>query len=328
MNRMGRYRPAFLTGLAACVLGLGGCVEYRIETTVNADGSGSRQERMIVAESKDDADNSVSPADFGYLMFVTEDFRWTHRREVDEGDTVDVFLRETQVRGRDAWSDLSGTVHIAGTTGSAAETRVGNVRLGDVHFRNKVRVETGRVTEGASFTYRETFYWDNLAEALVEYVVQRYTNAVMARYGDLNAAQRGEMVAAVSGAIWYGVGQGLFDASGDREAELVSAIANRMANRAVEIVRRRYPDAREEFFAALLKEIYDDDEKFESFIRERLPGVNLAINSEITFRLTMPGRVTTSNAHDRDGNTLVWEFAPGDALTAPLEIVAESVVER
>jgi len=56
--------------------------------------------------------------------------------------------------------------------------------------------------------------------------------------------------------------------------------------------------------------------------------VELAINSEIVLRLNMPGRVTSSNAHDRDGGTLIWEFAPGDAVTAALEIVAESVVER
>ena len=31
---------------------------------------------------------------------------------------------------------------------------------------------------------------------------------------------------------------------------------------------------------------------------------------------------------DRDGTTLIWKFGPGDAAGAPVELFAESVVER
>jgi hypothetical protein len=308
-------------------MGLGGCTEYRIETTLNADGSGVRHEKMMVQEFEDEADNAALRADFGYLMFATEDFRWTHEREVQDGDTLHVFLRETQVKGHDSWTDLSDNVHIAGATGADADTRVGNVRLGDVHFRNRVRVESGRVTEGTTFTYRETFYWENLAEVLVEYFARAYTSAIVAQYPSLTNEQRIELAEHVRASYWFTVGQGLFETSGDKENELVSAFAERTASRTARVVRARYPDVREEFFKDLVEEIYDDDE-FEASMSDQLPGIQLAINSEIVFRLNMPGRVTSSNAHDRDGNTLVWEFVPGDALTAPLEIVAESIVER
>jgi hypothetical protein len=40
----------------------------------------------------------------------------------------------------------------------------------------------------------------------------------------------------------------------------------------------------------------------------------------------MPGVVTDSNAHKREGSTLIWEFGPADALYTPVEIFAESVV--
>ena len=73
--------------------------------------------------------------------------------------------------------------------------------------------------------------------------------------------------------------------------------------------------------------IEDDQDKLASFITADLPGVELAANSEIIFRLNMPGRVTESNAHDREGTTLIWKFGPGDAVTAPVEIFARSVVE-
>jgi hypothetical protein len=155
MKRIKRSRWIPIASLAAASLGLGGCTEYRIETTLNADGSGVRREKMMVQEFEDEADNAALRADFGYLMFATEDFRWTHQREVEDGDTLHVFLRETQVKGHDSWTDLSDNVHIAGATGADADTRVGSVRLGDIHFRNTVRVESGRVTEGTTFTYRE-----------------------------------------------------------------------------------------------------------------------------------------------------------------------------
>ena len=328
MNWVQKHRRLSIATVAAASLGMGGCIEYRIETTLNADGSGVRSEKMIVQEFEDEADNAAFRADFGYLMFATADFRWAYEQEMDDEDTVHVFLRETQVQNHDAWADLSDNVQITGAADAGADSRIGSVRLGDVRFRNKVRLESGRVTEGTSFTYRETFYWENLAEALVEYIVEEYTNAVVERYPDLTSAQRGELIGLATGSVWFAVDQGLFEASGDEEDELVSALSERTASQAVRIVRRRYPDAGEEFFANLLQQIYDDDDAFEEFIMRQLPGVQLAINSEIVFWLNMPGRVLASNAHDRDGNTLIWEFAPGDALTAPLEIYAESLVER
>ncbi|UCG84744.1 MAG: hypothetical protein JSW71_12370 [Gemmatimonadota bacterium] len=328
MQWIQRHRRWSITGLAAAALGIGGCTEYRIETTLRADGSGVRSEKMVVEPFEDEADNARFRANFGYLMFATEDFRWTHREEVDDEDTVHVFLRETRITDHDSWADLSGTVHIRGAAATDADSTVGSVRLGDVHFRNRVRLERGRVTEGISFTYRETFYWENLADVLVEYIVREYTSAVVARYPDLNSAQRGELDGLVTGAVWFAVGQGLFEASGDEESELVSALGRSTAVRAAEIVQRRYPDATSGFFADVLEEVYSDDDRSEDFIQRQLPGVQLAINSGIVFQLSMPGRVLSSNAHDRYGATLIWEFVPGDALTAPLEIHAESIVER
>jgi hypothetical protein len=328
MKRIERYRRSSIAYLAVASLGLGGCIEYQIETTLNADGSGVRQETMTVEEFEDEADNQRFRADFGYLMFATEDFRWDHREEVQDGDTLQVFVRETMVEGLESWVDLTGKVHIAGTApGNTAS--IGGVSLGEVHFRNRVRVETGRVGNGTSFTYRETFYWENLAEAIIEYLVQHFTDGVIAEYPDLSPEQRNELETLVRGSAWFAVGQGLFDASGDEEKELVSALARRTASRAVRIVARRYSGVRGEFFEDLLVRIYDDeDDQFEDSVLAKLPGVELAINSAIVFRLNMPGRVTSSNAHDREGNTLIWEFTPGDAVTAALEIVAESVVER
>ena len=42
----------------------------------------------------------------------------------------------------------------------------------------------------------------------------------------------------------------------------------------------------------------------------------------------MPGRAFSSNAHKREGTTVMWELGPGDVLHNTVEIWAESVIGR
>jgi hypothetical protein len=67
-----------------------------------------------------------------------------------------------------------------------------------------------------------------------------------------------------------------------------------------------------------------DEDEFERFLEDKLPGVVLAGNSEMVIRLDMPGAVMKSNAHERDGTTLTWKFSPWDAIVMPVEVYAES----
>lgn len=327
MKSIRRHQRVQIAALTVTLLGLGGCVEYTIETTLNADGSGVRREEMVVEETDDDWVD-VSYAEFGELMFVSAGHGWTHREEVQDGDTVHVFQREKAVADFAAWVDLSGDTHIAGATAASARSSVGRVSLGDVHFRNAVEVETGQVAEYTSFTYRESFYWENLLDALVEFFVETFADMMDARYADLASGERGEIIGLVRGGLWSAVDQGILDADDEEEKRLYAAFIDRTAPQAAEIARRSYPDSDEESFREMLQQLYDDDEPLGVFMEEQLPGLMVAINTAIVFRLNMPGRVTNSNAHDRDGNTLVWEFGPGDAASAPVEIYAESVIQR
>jgi AcrR family transcriptional regulator len=327
MKSIRRQQRVQIAALTVTLLGLGGCIEYTIETTLTVDGSGARHEEMVVEENED-AWVDVSYAEFGELMFVTGDYRWTHREEEREDDTVHVFRRDTNVADFSSWADLSDDIRIAGAARADASSSVGRIALGDVHFRNKVTVETGQVAEYTTFTYRESFFWEHLMDALVEYFVQSFTDMMEARYPNLTSGQRGEIVGLVRGGLWSAVDQGLADAGDNEEERLVLAFIDRTAPQAATIARQSHPDADEESFRELLRELYDDDEQFEEFIDSKLPGLQLAINTAIVFRLNMPGRITNSNAHDRDGNTLVWEFGPGDAGSVPVEIYAESVVRR
>jgi hypothetical protein len=328
MRYMHRSRWLHLAATATAFLWLSGCVEYEIDTTLREDGSGTRYEEMIVEEG-DDADIRISYSDFAELMFVTEDHRWTHREEVRDDDTVHVLGRKTAVGSLSSWADLNGQVRIAGAVSSEAGSYVGHVRLGDVQFHNATSVETGRVGEYTTYAYQESFYWENLADVLVEYFAETFTAVMDARYPDMTSEQRGEVLGLVKGGLWSAVEQGLLDAGDEEEEKLVSAFVGRTAPQAARVVRRAYPDAEAGSFELMLREHYDDeDNELGDFIERALPGVDLALRSEIVFRLRMPGWVTASNAHERDGATLIWRFGPADAATTPVEIFAESVTSR
>ncbi len=328
MNWNDEYRRALRAVLVVPLIGLGGCIEYTVEATLEADGSGNRVERMVVADA-DDTDFVVSSEDFLQLMHVTENDGWTHSVEMDEEDTVDVFRRETQVRNLASWTETSGDIHIAGATIANSGSSIRHFRLGDVHFRNSVMVESGQGPEGRTFTYRETFYWDKLLDALVEGFLVSFESMLDRDYPDLSSGERGELTGLVRGGLWALVDQGVLDADSDREDELISAYVDRTTRQGMPILRQRYPDAEAHTFATLLEELYDDqDDQLDTFIEEKLPGVQLAGNTEIIFRLNMPGRISDENADDRDGATLVWKFSPWDAVQTPVEVFAQSVVER
>jgi len=324
------------TAVAALILslaGLGGCIEYNIETTLAEDGGGIRREEIVVeageARGSSELRDRISDAEFGRIMNVEESDRWSYSLEVEGEDTLHVFRRDTRVPDLNSWADVSDDVYIWGAASTSVEATVGRIRLGDVRFRNSVRVETGTVASGKSYTFREIFYWENLLDALVEWYVGYVMATISSQYPDLTAAERGEIAGSVKGGLWAAIDRGLLDASGDEEDRLMAGFVGRAVEQSMRIVRVRYPSADVEAFEKLLRQVYDDDEdRLAQFIATQLPGVELAANSEVVFRLNMPGRVTESNAHDRDGATLVWKFGPGDAVTAPVEIFAESVVAR
>jgi len=332
MNSISGYERARIAGIVALLFGVGGCIEYRIDTTLNADGSGIRHEEIVVDEDGDvswfSVDHSLSADDFQVLMHIDPD-QWTHELEVEDDDTIQVLRRETRVRDLVSWAEVSGDVRISGARPADAAERLGHLSLGDVQFLTSVRVESGQVPEGRSFTYRETFYWESLIDVLIEYLLVQVKDTLDTHYPELSLEQRGEIIGLVRGGLWGIMDSGILDVGSDEEEALVTAFADRTAEQVMRIVHRRYPEADERSFSDMLRRIYnDEDDRLEDFIESKLPGVLLALNTEIVFRLNVPGRVTASNAHDRDGTTLIWKFGPGDPATEPVEIYAESVVRR
>ncbi len=306
------------------LLWLGGCIDYTIETTLNVDGSGVRDERMEVSSEED---SFVSRTEFTELMSVTPRSRWEHHAEVDEdGDSVQVFERHTEISDLASWSGLSDHVRIYGALPAMAGSNVGYVLLGEVRFRNRVQVGFGRVSGGStSYTYRETFRWENALDALVEAFVQIFDGFLESQYPDLSSRDRGEIVGFARARLWNAVDDGVLVADGDEEDALIAMVVDGTTEHALKILRVSHPEAEEDSIRDFLDRLLEDDgDLLDTFLNETVPGLQLSFNTNIVFRLNMPGRVTDSNADETDGTTLVWEFSPTEAIQAAVEIYAES----
>ncbi|HKJ03090.1 MAG TPA: hypothetical protein VJ997_11565 [Longimicrobiales bacterium] len=326
MNRPDTHRTLGRTAiLAAVVIGLAGCMDYTIETTVNADGTGVRLERMELTRN---GDAKLTERQVRELTLATPDRGWRSSTRVDQGgDTTWVLERKAEVRRLSGWSDPDRRTLILGTTPDKAERRVGYVRLGDVVFRSSIQVAVARRSDGTSLvTYRESFLWDQAADALVESLVQDLDRTLAQRYPRLTAPERAAILGFARARIWVAGDEGMF--TGENESEAIDRAADKTAEQAVKVVRVRYPEAEADTVRRIVKSLLDDENDSVSRLFEAvLPGMNLGLNTSVVFRLTLPGTVTTNNASERDGNTLEWKFSPLDNFTGPVEVFAESVVE-
>lgn len=303
---------------------LAGCLDYTIDVTVNSDGSGERVERMEVTRN---SDFELSPSDFRALTSATPQRGWTPRTRVDEkGDTTWAFERRTAVSDLNSWSDVTRHSLILGTTPAKAETRLGYVRLGDVVFRSSLQVGVSRRSDGTSLvSYREAFIWDHAADAIVEFLVRDLDQILKTRYPRLTDAERGAVLGYARARIWVAGDEGLF--FGENEDEAIARAVDHTSRHAVKIIRMRYPEVEIGPLRQVLSDLLNlNDEKAARLFEQTLPGLNLGFNTSVLFRLTLPGRITTTNTANRDGNTLEWKFSPLDDLTGPVEVFAEAVI--
>lgn len=310
--------------LVMAFLGLAGCVEYTIETTLNEDGSGLREETMEVTNNDD---LQMPETGFRELMFATEQHGWDHRIEVDaKGDTTRILERRQVVSDLSSWAGLSDKIRIRSSRRSQAGTTIGFLDLGNVQFRNTVEVgRTIRSGGATTFSFRESYIWDNGFDVIVEFLMERFDRELDLRYPSLTVFDRGGIVGFARAQFWAAVDQGLLE--GEDDERLLQEIVDKTTEHAAKIILARDRRADPERVRAVLGEIVSGEtDELEKLFEETLPGINLGFNTNVIFRLTMPGRVTDTNAHSERGSTLVWEFGPTDALAEAIEIFAESVV--
>jgi hypothetical protein len=343
---MKRARLTWNTSVVFAVFGLSACTEYSIETTLNPDGSG---QRVVILEATDPQrlGEGVTREEFVEYMSVSEQKGWSHYTEVQsDGDTTFVFKRETTIERVESWPTLDDEIHISGTRPFSADSVVGYLRLGDIQFRNRVRVvraDRGLVPRGddaqrvnlgdyilpagaSVLSYEETFTWEHGDEAVVEVLVSQMERSVREAYPRLSSRDRAEIAGIARANVWSAIEAGWLDSIGEDEDIIGEEALDRVTRLAGKIVRATYPTVADETLRERLNPLSDESERELNERFERLIPGFFAAGSEIHFRLTMPGEVTNTNAHEREGNTLIWEFNSDDAIAAPVVLVAESVV--
>lgn len=316
--RVSVHVAAALTAVASA-----GCLDYTIETTLEPDGSGTRAELMEIEENDD---FTLSEAEFLTLAFAGPEHGWRPEVVVDAGgDTTARRLhRRTEIGTLSGWTRSDRSIRIAGALPAMADTRIGYVRLGDVEFRNELRVGAGRRSDGTrSTTYRERFYWSNGPDAAIELVLEGLDRRLTDAYPDLTETDRASITGFARARMWLAHEEGLLADPNDERTRAMIVPSTTL--HALKIVRTRYPQATAEAVrdVATAPLVGEDEESSREF-SELLPGLELAFNTNLVVRVTMPGRVTATNAERRDGNVLEWEFSPLDAFT-PIELFAESL---
>ncbi len=315
--------------LILVTLGFSGCIEYEIETTLNADGGGHRSVRVEGTDAHRMEESKVTYDEFVEFMSLSEEDGWLHATEIQaDGDTTYVFTKDERIPDLASWTSLNEEIHILGARGFSREEKVGYVTLGEVQFWNSVRVRSGTDEDGGStFSYEETFRWKYGVDVIFEGIVRAMDKAIEQSYPLLTERERGEIVGAARAHVWAAAEEGLLDSLGDDDDVLWERVLDQTSTQGIKIIRMRYDQATRESFRARLDLLSDEfSEDAWDELNYLVPGLSAATNSNFKFYLTMPGLITDDNAHSRDGNLLIWEFNPADALEAPIVLVAESVV--
>ncbi len=325
IRRKRRTRSALALAGAMAVTG---CITFEIDTIVHEGGGGSRNVTVTV-EDPHRLDENLSQRDFIELMSLTRVQGWSSELSIDsKGDSTYFFRRFDEIPALGSWTDLDNQIHILGTLPSQSESTLGNLTLGDVHFRNKVDVTRTEDGGGETLTYRETFFWEHGLDALTEALVKGTDDWIATGYPRLSESDRAEIRGVVRTTLSLGFKDGLLDRIDEDEEAAWGEVLDQVTAVAFNTIRGKHPDATREEVRGRF-DIFSDETGGAVLdeLDRLLPGLSEGGDAQITLRLTMPGTVTSSNAHERDGNTLVWVFTPWDALTADVVLVAESEVE-
>ena len=325
MGNIRQIKRAGRTLALASLMVVTGCTTYEINTTVDSDGGG----RRLVVVKVDDPhrlDDDLTHRDFLEIMSLTEEQGWTSELNIDaKGDSTYLFRRQNEISDLGSWRHLDNEVHILGALPSFADSALGNLTLGDVHFRNRVNVSRGQTPEGQVLRYQETFYWEHGLDALTEALVKGMDGWVKEGYPRLSEADRAEIRGVVRTTLSLGFSDGLLDRLDEDVEAAWGEVLDQITAVVFNTIRAKYREVTREEVRGRFDIFSDEDDGAVLDELDRLlRGFSVGGDAQITHRLTMPGTVTTTNAHETDGNTLVWVFYPWDALTADVVLVAES----
>jgi hypothetical protein len=304
---------ALLTALTAA-----GCNEYKVETRVKGDGTGSRKMVFTMDPAQDEMAGRT-PEMYARMFGIESGRGWRMETTADRAEYSDsvgkrVFTLESSIGSVDGWSSLDGSIAVRGTLEDSD--------YAGVFFTNTVSLETGNTPSGRSYTYREAFRWNGLVEAAVDYQADAYARRMKKDFPNLSEAAVAELRGMMAGHLLVGVR--LLDIWNDDDAEL-EKVALSVGRAAEEIVAREGRGVAVDHVYELAR-IYvaDEDSDLEPFLEKNLPGVMYAGLTEVKMVLFMPGRVVDTNGKVRDDGAVEWKMNLMDALGGAVEFRARS----
>jgi hypothetical protein len=292
--------------IALCLLvAVSACKQYKTEVVLKEDGSGTRTLELS-SRTLSEGDIEIALDDFRRLFSLEEKSGWLMKREVTQtkdGEKLDMYIFTLDREAADitSWRAMSGDLSVKGTLEKGP--------CEDIALRNEINVA---VTEGKIYTYRETLVWNMLKEKIVDFQSNFFKESIATEYPFLSKGELEALKSFFAGVLvvaWYAEENAEGNISDEIYTSAVSDYAEwviRSGHRGKEI-----GGIREFVERALDKE---GEEALNEFIMEKLPGVYLAGHTSMTFRITMPGEITETNAHKVEGRTAIWEY---DLMLAP-----------
>jgi len=305
-----------LAGLLA--LASAGCNEYRVETEVREDGSGTRKMTFMMDPDQEEL-GERTPEMYARMFGVGPGSAWEVQSVGDNAEYSDregkrVFTLESSVNGADDWSRLDGSITIKGT--------LDNSDYSGIFFANAVSLERGSAPSGRSITYRESFRWNGLIEAVVDFQAGAYACRMKKDFPHLGNEAIAELRGMMAGHLLVGIR--LLDIWNDNDEELAQ-VALSVGRAAEEIVASagRKVDLEHVYDVARVY-VADEDSELEAFLEKNLPGVVYAGLTEVKMNLLLPGKVVETNGRILEDGSVEWKMNLLDALGGNVEFHARS----
>lgn len=292
-------RTLLALGFSILLLLAAGCKQYKIEVTMNEDGSGTRKVKLTIPTSVED-NLEMGIEEFRLLFGLDEGEGWKMAREVkktEEGKEEEkyIFTLDTRAKRISSWRAMSGDLDVRGTLAEGP--------LADVGFHNEIEVER---VEGNMITYRETLTWNMLKESLVDISAAFLTKRLKEEYPFIEEKDLPGMHNLLAGIItmaWY--------AEELEDDRLTDEMALTAAGDYIRfMIEKNYPGKDLSGLPEVLNRIFDEEgEKFfDKAFRDNLPGAYQAGQTAIAFMVTMPGEIVETNATHVEDNTAVWKY--------------------
>ncbi len=291
---MMRRKLRYIAVAGLLVLTLAGCNEYRVETTVRDDGSGTRK-MIFTMDPNQDEMAELDEEGYARLFGIEPNSEW-EMQTTTEGKKS--FRLESAIAGVDDWSKLDGSISVMGTLEESD--------YAGVFFTNSVSLETGHTPGGSSYTYREGFRWTGLIETVVGFQADAYARRMKKDFPHLDDEEIAELRGVMAGHLLVGVR--FLDIWNDENDDL-PLIAHSAGKAAEAIVRKAGRNvAIEHVYEVARIYVGDEDSVLEGFLEKNLPGVIYAGLTDVKIRIMMPGKVVDTNGRVMDDGSVEWKM--------------------